>query len=319
MVPGPTRNGGFALNTPSCASSTRPPVRDFGKTSTVPVRVPSALEVTWNAGSGKPPGSRLTGSAQTRVTARFGGNLAPVATVTAPARPTPGVSSTVGVSPVPRSTSVCTAVTPLSSTMSTRSTADRAPGAFGVKVTEIRQICLGFSTVQLEDVTAKSPAGSFTTATPSKVTRTVPMFDTVTLRAGLVVSPSRAGKVSGAGLKPSVVLRATPVPTRATETAAALPCALCSKVSAATRLPTAPGVKVTGTWQDWSRSSVTWRHAMSENTKSAAFAPDLVILVILNGPRPVFVQVTVPFTAPVPRTTRLKSSGDVHWRVDPGS
>src|SRR5439155_5512177 len=130
---------------------------------------------------------------------------------------------------------------------------------------------------------------------------------------------SCSGKLTGIGARLSVESRAMPVPTSATDTGPASPCAVCATLSTAVRAPAPPGVKATGIWQESPGTRVR-RQSPADGTKSPAFAPAAVTEVMVSLLGPVFVQVTGRVSARVPWTTGPKSSGEVaQCSAPPGS
>jgi hypothetical protein len=149
-----------------------------------------------------------------------------------------------------------------------------------VNVTLIVQLPPDGSEVPQPFVCVKSPEA----VTPEIDSAPVPVFDSVTVCAGLAAPTSWLPKVSVGGVSETAGTSAIPVPD--SPTVCGLPDALLDTDSAPSRTPAAVGVKVTLIVQLLPAGSVVVQLCVD------AKSPDAVMLPIDSAPVPVLVSVT---------------------------
>jgi hypothetical protein len=168
--------------------------------------------------------------------------------------------------------------------------ADLEPAALGENVTVIVHVAFGASDAGQSFVWAKSAAFVPVIEIPEIASAAVPEFRSVDDCDALVVPTSCEPNARLAGV--SVTPGAVPVPLSATE--CGLPDALSAIWMLAAREPVAVGAKVAPIVQfaPGARVEGLTGHVVVR-AKSAAFAPAIVMEVIVSGPAPEFVSVVV--------------------------
>jgi hypothetical protein len=198
--------------------------------------------------------------------------------------------SVTGGAPVPLRLTGCVEPLTLPELSVTVSVAVKLPdAAAGVKLTEMVQLLPAATVVPQLFVCPKSLAFVPLMATLATVNGPVPVLLSVTDCAALVVPTVWAANVSEVGETPAV--GDVPVPLSVTFWVAPTLPELSITCSVALRLPTAVGSNVTEIVQFAPTAKLAAQVLVS--AKSAEFVPPITMLVIVRGPVPVLVRVTV--------------------------